>query len=1383
MNQTLIRSSCRSFCALAIALSAACAPSEEGKIPCDDTSNCPSDFPTCSTSKFCVAFSPAVKLVAVTGDGQSAAVAGSPLPAALVVSAQDVNGNGVPGVAVTWAVTAGAGSITASSTTGADGTASVTPTLGNTVATNTFTATASGLTPGTVTFNELSIAGPTTSFVVSFPANIGVQIPGTATVTAKDKNNNSSNYTGHVTVTLGKPDSAATLPVAFALTTTSTTPGTIPGILFGKAATGQTVIVTDTTTASITGTSNTFNVAAGTTTTVVTSNHLTAVFGQSVTFTAVVTPGTTGAVLPSGTVTFFSDTVSIGTGTLVGSQATFSTSALAVGTHSITAQYGGDTGFAGSTSAAITQIVNQANTTVTLASSLSTSTFGQSVTFTATVAVTSPGAGTPTGTVAFRDAATNIVTCATQALSGLIATCTVSTLSAGSHPITAVYNGDTNFAASPASNTVTQTVNKAATTVTVALTTGPNPSVFGQAVTFTATVAVTSPGAGTPTGSVAFKDGGTNIATCATQAVTGTTATCTVSSLAVATHSITATYIGDTNFSPSPASAAISQVVNKADTAVTLGSNANPSVFGQPVTFTATVAVTAPGAGTPTGNVTFRDNGTNISGCASQAVSGTTTITATCTLSSLSVGTHPITATYNGDASFNASSTSNTVSQVVNKGDVTVSLGATPNPSTFGQSVTFTATLAVTAPAVGTPTGNVTFRDNGTNIAGCTAQTVSGALTATCTLSTLAVGTHPVTATYNGDGNFNASSSSNTVNQVVNKANTTTSVVSDSAPSTFGQTVTFTATIATSPAGGSATGTVAFNDGATAIAGCAAQTVTSNTATCAISTLTAGTHSITAIYSGDGSFNTSTSTAISQVVTKANSAVSLASDTNPANPAQTITFTATITTTPAGSPATGNVTFRDGAAAIAACSAQTVTGNVATCAISTLASGTHLITAVYNGDTNLNSSAASNTVTQVVKATPTVAITASQPGAPGTPVQFAVTVTGTVVAPSGTVSIAVVGNPTVIATCVLTPAGNVGSCPASATVAAGSTSFVASYPGDASYGPASGNSAPLTVQLVPGPGTAAVIDGGPASGRVLVVAGDSQSTSIYDPATSKTAAGPALSVARSSPTATAIGNGQILIAGGNHSGGSTFELCTASACSAVGSLSTQRCNAAAALAAPGRVLIAGGDNCSGTALASWDLWSADGVVSSTASNSLSEARASLTATMVADGTVLLAGGGSKTAELFKLEGLSVTKLPSMLAARTGHTATLLPSGSRACASGSCVFLAGGVSGGATWEAFDIAANSFGRPANAMELLNPSRAWQAAALLADGRVLIAGGIAGNQSIETSETFDGARFASGPSLQTARSGAASAWLPSLDLLLMAGGSESPELLTAP
>src|SRR5439155_5954095 len=133
--------------------------------------------------------------------------------------------------------------------------------------------------------------------------------------------------------------------------------------------------------------------------------------------------------------------------------------------------------FTGSTSVALTQTVNKANTTTTVASSANPSVFGQSVTFTATVAVVAPGAGSPSGTVTFLDGATTL---GSGALSGSTATFSTSALAVGSHSITASYGGDTNFNTS-ASAVLTQTVNKANTTTSVA--SSVNPSVFGQSVT------------------------------------------------------------------------------------------------------------------------------------------------------------------------------------------------------------------------------------------------------------------------------------------------------------------------------------------------------------------------------------------------------------------------------------------------------------------------------------------------------------------------------------------------------------------------------------------------------------------------------------------------------------------------------------------------------------------------------------------------------------------------------------------------------------------------------------------------------------------------------------------------------------------------------------
>src|SRR5439155_1886092 len=112
------------------------------------------------------------------------------------------------------------------------------------------------------------------------------------------------------------------------------------------------------------------------------------------------------------------------------------------------------------------------------------------------------------------------------------------------------------------------------------------------------------------------------------------------SGLSVATHSISTVYAGDGNFNSST-STALSQGISKAGTSTAVVSSANPSVWGQSVTFTATVSASAPGAGTPTGSVTFLDGGSSIG-------SGTldTSLQVTLATASLSVGGHSITASY-----------------------------------------------------------------------------------------------------------------------------------------------------------------------------------------------------------------------------------------------------------------------------------------------------------------------------------------------------------------------------------------------------------------------------------------------------------------------------------------------------------------------------------------------------------------------------------------------------------------------------------------------------------------------------------------------------------------------------------------------------------------
>ena len=180
------------------------------------------------------------------------------------------------------------------------------------------------------------------------------------------------------------------------------------------------------------------------------------------------------------------------------------------------------------------------------------------MTFTATVNAVAPGSGTPTGTVSFLDGSTNL---GTGALSGGTATFSISTLAVAAHSITVVYGGDTNFLTST-SSILTQNVKQATTTSSVS--SSANPSVSGQAVTFTATIDPVSPGSGTPTGNVTFDDGSTVLGTVT---LTSWTASFTTSSLALGTHSIKAVYAGDTNFKAST-SAVLKQVVNSSSDVV-----------------------------------------------------------------------------------------------------------------------------------------------------------------------------------------------------------------------------------------------------------------------------------------------------------------------------------------------------------------------------------------------------------------------------------------------------------------------------------------------------------------------------------------------------------------------------------------------------------------------------------------------------------------------------------------------------------------------------------------------------------------------------------------------------------------------------------------------
>jgi len=207
-----------------------------------------------------------------------------------------------------------------------------------------------------------------------------------------------------------------------------------------------------------------------------------------------------------------------------------------------------------------------------------------------------------------------------------------------------------------------------------------------------------------------------------------------------------------------------SVTVNKVVSATGLVSSQNPAVFGQSVTFTATVTG---GAGTPTGTVNFKDGATVIANAVALDGSGQ----ATFTTSSLTAATHTISAVYSGSALYSTSTSAN-LSQVVGKGNTTTSLVSSLNPSCAGSPVTLTATVAAVAPGAGVPTGSVDFKD-GATVIGTVALNVSGV--AALTTSSLSVATHNLTAAYKGSGSFNVSTSTPVLVQAV-KAKPTASV-------------------------------------------------------------------------------------------------------------------------------------------------------------------------------------------------------------------------------------------------------------------------------------------------------------------------------------------------------------------------------------------------------------------------------------------------------------------------------------------------------------------------------------------------------------------------------------------------------------------------------
>jgi hypothetical protein len=587
------------------------------------------------------------------------------------------------------------------------------------------------------------------------------------------------------------------------------------------------------------------------------------------------------------------------------------------GVHQVVAVYSGDPTNAGSTSAAVAMVGEKLAPAVSLSAAQSQVASGASDTLTATVTGSpfTPGATavTPTGNVTFYSGVTLLGSSALNA-SG-VATQATTALPFGTDSLTAVYQGDTNYA-TEVSNPISVKVTKP--TATVSLTASATTVNVGQLVTITATVNGTG---ARPTGTVTFFDGATQLGAVA---LTAGVAAYPTSALALGPHSITASYSGDSNYAGAT-STAVTVTVNALPVpTVKLTVSASTVNIGQSVTLTATLT----GSGTkPTGTVTFVDGSNPLNTATLSA--GVATFTTT----TLPAGSNSIVAEYSGDSNYQAANSS-AVAVTVNLLTPTIKLTSSATSIAQGKSITFTATLTGSGAK---PTGTVTFLDGATQLS--TASLSAGV--ATYTNTTLAAGSHSITASYSGDGTYAAATS--TAVTVTVTAAASVKFTASPATVTVGAPLALKATVTGSAA--APTGTVKFLDGGVALG---SATLASGAATLTATGLAAGLHAITVTYSGNGSYAAATSAALSVTVNKAIPAVKLAAPDAPVIAGNTITFTATV----AGGSImpTGKVTIYAGKSALG-----TVTLNSAgAAALSTanLAPGMEAVTAIYAGDNN-----------------------------------------------------------------------------------------------------------------------------------------------------------------------------------------------------------------------------------------------------------------------------------------------------------------------------------------------------------------------------------------------------------------------------------------------
>ena len=808
------------------------------------------------------------------------------------------------------------------------------------------------------------------------------------------------------------------------------------------------------------------------TVTVVTPATPTPAPGSTLVVTAVVTSSTAGvgALAPSGTVDFRLDGVSQGKQPVVAgvpaAPSTNSTSSASMtipytaGTHQITGFYSGDNNYNNSTSASAPITVSASAPTVVVTLGTTSPQPNSQLTVTATITPLSTGGTPPSGTVTFYLDGTSVYTQGVTAGSpSSTASGPITVPLTGTHTVYAIYSGDTNYTTST-SVSVSFTVAKIATTLNlVASTTSPTP---GSSVTLTATVPDNYAGTGIATGLVTFTmDGSTTLGTqsLASGPFGLQTATLTFTPPATGSHTVVASYAGDSYFAAATSNS-VTLAVAKIATTMTVSPASTTPALGSSLQVTANITPASTLSTLPTGTVTFTLGNTTLTGTVAPGNPATATATFTVT----SAGTQSLTATYGGDTNY-ASATANAVTITVAKTATTLSVYPSTTTPSVGSSLQVTANVTPAATLTTLPTGTVTFTLDGVTVA--TGNVNSN--TATATFTVPSAGTHSLGATYNGDSNYQNSSTTTTVTITVAKSSPTVILTPSSLAPAAGSSLGLSVSISSSNSGATgATGTVVFTLDNNSIGSALVTQGSPSTASINITAPAVGVHTVVATYGGDANYNSGTSQTVTITVGKAATSVTVTPASTTPIGGSSMLVTASVNATIFGSTIpTGTVAFTLDGASVG--SGTVVSGTTASVQITVPTTGTHTLQASYSGDGNYSASVSPG-VTITVAKTPTTTIMTPATTTPalGVPLPVSVTITPSTpgsTLPSGTVTFTLDNATAAIAS--VTP-GNPST--ASVTLPAlspGTHTLVATYSGDVYYAGSSATATTITVPKSP----------------------------------------------------------------------------------------------------------------------------------------------------------------------------------------------------------------------------------------------------------------------------------------------------------------------------